>query len=396
MISAQLNSVVQDIGVKPSRNFGGACFTVVTLLVALPLFADEQLTVRGIAAAAKSGVATVHTYANDKEIAFGTGFFIREDGVLVTNLHVVEGGDSVSVETESGEIYDNVYVLSRDDRRDLILLQIPVSGVPFLDIADDRHTEVGDTVYVIGNPLGLKGTFSDGLLSARRLENGVSYLQISAPISQGSSGGPVLNSAGQVIGVSTLTYVDGQNLNLAIPARYASGLIGLGSDPVPFASISSELQPTPGETLDDRASTFAAMIELMPDDVRADLEDMNKYQAQVAIQLVASSLALDEEGWSFSDDDQEGVLEPNGLAALSVNLERGIYGVLGFCDADCSDLDIYVMDENDEILAQDVLDDAEPGVDFTVTRAGKYIIGAKMISCATDACWYWFGLVHKE
>ena len=143
-------------------------------LTTIPLEAQEQPTVRQIAADARQAVVTVRAFSGQQEIRQGSGFFIREDGVFVTNIHVVSGAETINVELESGEIFDNVYVLARDERRDLIILKIPTSNVPFLEIADDRLMEVGDTVYVIGNPLGYRGTFSDGLLSAKRLKDRIS------------------------------------------------------------------------------------------------------------------------------------------------------------------------------------------------------------------------------
>lgn len=371
-------------------------FSVATLLIAVPLSAKDQLAVRDIAAAGKLAVATVRAYANEQEIGLGSGFFIREDGVLVTNLHVLNGADSVSIETDSGEIYDNVYVLARDDRRDLILLQIPVSGVSTLDIADDRSTEVGDPVYVIGSPLGLQGTFSDGLLSAKRIENGVAYLQISAPISQGSSGGPVLNHNGQVIGVATLTIADGQNLNLAIPARHAADLLRLAGNPIPFESLAAEVPATGTTTIGERASETAAMLEVLSGEARAKIENLNPYQRQVALRVLWYAAVGEEIGYEFTDDSQYGTLELGKIDRLSANLEKGNYIALGVCDDDCVDLDIYVLDEGGDVVASDVLGDAEPMADFTVPKRGNYFIGVRMESCATGDCVYAIRLLRQE
>src|SRR5690606_26419168 len=99
--------------------------------------------------------------------------------------------------------------------------------------------QVGDRIYVMGNPMGLEGTFSDGLVSAKRTLVGVALIQISAPISPGSSGGPVLNARGQAVGVATLMMSEGQNLNIAVPARYAEGLLAIGQEPVLFEQVAS-------------------------------------------------------------------------------------------------------------------------------------------------------------
>lgn len=81
---------------------------------------------------------------------------------------------------------------------------------------------VGDKVYAVGNPLGLEGTFSEGIVSVLRRAKGSTFIQITAPISPGSSGGPILNSRGEVVGVATATFSRGQNLNFAIPAAYVA------------------------------------------------------------------------------------------------------------------------------------------------------------------------------
>lgn len=367
----------------------------VLLLNAIPLQARENMSVRQIAVKARQAVVTVHAYAQDEEIQFGSGFFIRGDGVLVTNIHVVTGADRLSVELESEEIYDNVNVLAFDQRRDLIVLQIPTSNVPFLDIADDRTSEVGDTVYVVGSPLGYSGTFSDGLLSAKRLEDGVSYLQISAPISQGSSGGPVLNSDGEVIGVSTLTVTDGQNLNLAVPARHASGLLGLQRAPTPFETFAAQIPQTQEMAEADRASQTIELHNALPVSIRQELNDLGEYEKQAATRMFAYGIVLQDEGWQFTDNSKTGALATDAVAALNVNLPSGSYVALGVCDDDCTDLDLYVFKSDETVLASDVELDADAAVPFEVVRPGTYTIGASMQACEAADCVYWIQLFES-
>ena len=379
----------------PAQIVRNAYLVVVALLIAMPLRAAEQMSVRQIAANAQMAVATVRAYAAGEEISLGSGFFVREDGVLVTNLHVVAGADAISIEIDSGEIYDNVYALAHDERRDLILLQIPASKLFTLSIADDRSIEVGDRVFVIGNPLGLEGTFSDGMLSAKRVEDGVAYLQLTAPISQGSSGGPVLNSAGQAIGVTTLTYTEGQNLNMAIPARHAADLLALAGEPVLFETMAADLKPeeTPGE--EDRATESANLLELMNDETRAELDEMTPYMRQVAVRLVSYGAVLEESGWVLMNDRKVDSLEAGDVDSLEVSLDRGSYLALGVCDDDCGDLDVYVLDADGEIVASDVLIDAEPMVEFKVHRRATFFVGASMESCAAADCLYSIQLLRQ-
>ena len=371
-------------------------FVLLAQTTAIPLEALGQTTVRQIASDARQAVVTVRAYSGGQEIQFGSGFFIREDGVFVTNIHVVAGAESLSVELESGEIFDNVYGLAMDERRDLVILRIPTSNVPFLEIADDRMTEVGDTVYVVGSPLGYRGTFSDGLLSAKRMKDGVAYLQISAPISQGSSGGPVLNSDGKVIGVSTVTVTEGQNLNMAVPARHATDLLSLGDPPIAFETFAAELPGTGVISVEDRASETLALLGALPADVQEELSSMNKYEKQISVRLITYGLLAAEVGWEITDDSKSGVLGTESVDAMKVSLTNGSYMAIAVCDDDCIDLDLFVIGPNEEEIGSDVELDADPIVTFDVTRPGQYTVGAAMESCKVADCAYSIQIFQKN
>ena len=112
-----------------------------------------------------------------------------------------------------------------DTKRDLVLLSVPEATAPKLSASDSKQVAIGDEIYAIGNPQGLEGTFSQGIISSIRKIGTDTLLQITAPISPGSSGGPVINVQGQVIGVAAATFLDGQNLNFAIPISYVTSLL---------------------------------------------------------------------------------------------------------------------------------------------------------------------------
>jgi S1-C subfamily serine protease len=165
---------------------------------------------------AKPAVVELITYdAQGRILAMGSGFFINPSGWLITNNHVVSGAHSVVARTSTGESYQTVlkrHVLDVD----LALVKFNLQNVPYLVL--DRHTAVeGQHVLVIGNPEGLEGTVSEGIVSAIR-EDGWS-IQFTAPISPGSSGSPVLNDEGKVIGMATLIHEGGQNLNFALSSQ---------------------------------------------------------------------------------------------------------------------------------------------------------------------------------
>jgi S1-C subfamily serine protease len=155
----------------------------------------------------------------------GSGFVIAPN-IVVTNNHVVKGARRGVVKFVGR---DAPYQISRftafDPFNDLALVAITAPDVPSLTLRPDSSPELGDEIYVIGNPEGLEATFSRGNISGFRRRDGHDWLQITAPISHGSSGGPVLNASGEVIGVAVATLSNGQNLNFAVPAKYIRNLL---------------------------------------------------------------------------------------------------------------------------------------------------------------------------
>jgi Trypsin-like peptidase domain len=174
--------------------------------------------------------------ARGQMISLGTGFFVG-DNVVATNFHVIDGAAAgyakIAGETAKLKIEGTVGV---DALHDLALLQLDTSSAANLPVAPKLSANIGDPVYAIGNPQGLEGTFSQGIISSVRWLGSDRILQITAPISPGSSGGPVLDQSGNVIGVSFATSEKGQNLNFAIPCDYLTALELKKSDLRPFGS----------------------------------------------------------------------------------------------------------------------------------------------------------------
>ena len=163
-------------------------------------------------------VVTVIGYnADDKPSHLGSGFFVSEDGQLITCWHVLQGVARAELKLPRGECYPLTTVLAEDQRSDLLKLSVKIpGGTPFLKVADIRP-QVGEHVLAVGSPLGLEQSVSEGLVSAfRSFKDRGDFMQISAPISPGSSGGPVVNLQGQVIGVASFQ-VRGQNIYFAVP-----------------------------------------------------------------------------------------------------------------------------------------------------------------------------------
>ncbi len=193
---------------------------------------SRTLTPADIAARALPGVVTIRTGDS-----LGTGFVIRADGWIATNLHVIVGGPRAKVTLQSERELDVVDVLAISPEHDLAVVRVDARGLSPLPLGDSDAMRPGDPVVAIGNPLGLEDTVSNGLVSARRKGDGGSeFLQISAPIAPGSSGGPIFNDHGEVIGVAVAILEQGQNLNFGVPARYLGPLIHRASA-VPFAEF---------------------------------------------------------------------------------------------------------------------------------------------------------------
>ena len=350
-----------------------------------------------LAAYARDAVVNVVAYKGADVLQSGTGFFIRSDGVLVTNLHVVAGAEKLTVELSDGEIFDNVYVLSRDDRRDLILLQIPAAPPRVLSVTDQRDIIIGERVYVIGNPLGLQGTFSDGLVSGKRVEEGVTHIQITAPISEGSSGGPVMNEAGTVIGVATSFYTDGQNLNLAIPAWHASGMLALAGVPTRFELVAGDLRTEQQKLVEARADESQQLLESLPRETQASLRGLGEYERQTVMRVLDFSAFMADEGWAYLEDLAEsGVLAPAEIDGIHVTLERGRYVIVAVCDDDCTDLDIAVFDSAEEVVGIDTEIDPEPLVTLDVPYRQEYAVAVEMIDCASEDCVYSIAIFRQE
>lgn len=155
--------------------------------------------------------------ANQKPCKTSTGFFITDDGVLVTNEHVIAGAADLFAQTSTGAIYIFRSVIFRSVNLDLALLKFAATGVPYLKLGTSVHLAEGQRIIVIGRPEGLEATVSDGIITA--FLSNRSSMKMTAAISPGSSGAPVLDESGQVIGIANTIFKDGQDLNCAIAAE---------------------------------------------------------------------------------------------------------------------------------------------------------------------------------
>jgi S1-C subfamily serine protease len=177
-------------------------------------------------AKAKGSAVTIWNKSSyDEKKSLGSGFAVGDGSLVVTNHHVVEGAGRVDLKTSNGTVIKDAQVVLQDKEHDLALLRIPYS-LASLEL-EGEEIRVGQEVVVIGSPLGLEHTVSTGVVSGKRkTKEDLKLVQISAPISPGSSGGPVLNAQGRVIGVATLASVFiAQNLNFAVYVEHVQALL---------------------------------------------------------------------------------------------------------------------------------------------------------------------------
>ncbi len=192
---------------------------LVVVLLVLPLTAQRELPL--LVRDSRSAVVTVVIVDDQgKPKHSGTGFFVGSEGYVVTNQHVLEAVVNAVVRTVDGKSYPVDAIVARDRFADLVLVRVKAAGAPVRSLPlAGSPPEVGERILVIGSPLGLEQTVTDGIVSSLRdLPGYGAVLQISAPISPGSSGSPVVNLRGEVVGVATFHYERGQNLNFAMPA----------------------------------------------------------------------------------------------------------------------------------------------------------------------------------
>jgi len=215
-----------------------------------------------IAKAASGAVVSIIMSDKDgRPIAQGSGFFVSRDGRIVTNYHVVKDGSSAVVKLPDGAFFVVDGVLAFDKVRDIAVIKAHGESFRTVTLGDSDRIQVGAEVVAIGNPLSLESTVSNGIVSAIRTvkEEGGNLLQITAPISPGSSGGPLFNMAGEVVGITTSALKGGENLNFAIPINDAKHLL----------LAKSETQDLPnGDT--------ARKLELKGDTLGEEMQDFQK------------------------------------------------------------------------------------------------------------------------
>lgn len=188
-----------------------------------------------IFASISPAIVYINNNTVNEETLLGSGFIVGANGVIVTNFHVIQSAKEISVKLKDGRTFPVAGVVYFDANRDICILKINAEDLPAVVLGDSTNTKIGEKLYCIGNPLGYDYTFSDGMLSGIRNYNDLKWLQFTAPISSGNSGGPLINSRGEVIGMVTFQSTEGQNLNFALSINEVKPYINQTA--IPFADF---------------------------------------------------------------------------------------------------------------------------------------------------------------
>ena len=262
--------------------------------------------------AEKALAATVFlemAHVNGQPLGFGSGFFVQHDQIA-TNFHVIAGASRGTAKlVGKPATYTIEGITASDVENDLAILKVSDSSVQPLPLGDSDAVQLGDTVYVSENPKEAEGVLSDGTISGPREIGNQTLLQMTAPISPGGSGGPVLNEKGEVIGLSFVTLEDGQSLNYVIPSNYLKALISKSETVKPLVE---EKQSVFAETYfyrgnekylmrnyEDAITAYNEAIRLQPDFANAyvnrGLAKEKLGQHEAAITDYSSAIKIDSE-----------------------------------------------------------------------------------------------------
>ena len=236
----------------------------------------------------------------DYGASVGTGVIFRQDGYVLTNYHVVAGSDDCNVTLASGKTYEAKYV-GGDSGNDVAVLKLNATGLPAAVMGDSDSLTVGDTVYAIGNPLGveLRGTLTDGIVSAinRDVEvqgRTMTLIQTNAALNEGNSGGPLINVYGQVVGVNTIKMMsftsNVEGLGFALPMRSVQKMV---NDILAYGEVLPE--PRLGVTVYD-------LPKELPDGSRGvEVQDVSAGSAADIAGVKAGDVIVSAAGQSVSE-----------------------------------------------------------------------------------------------
>lgn len=237
-------------------------------------------------------VSIITSGKDGRPVSQGSGFLVSKDGRIVTNYHVVQNASSAVVKLPNGAFYDVEGMLASDKDRDVAVIKAKGQNFRTATLGSSDRLQVGETVVAIGSPLSLESTVSSGILSGiRNMEGaGGKFLQITAPISPGSSGGPLFNMAGEVVGITTLYLKGGENLNFAIPINDAKRLLLPSFSKI--HDLPNETEPVKAQSHDGDAPPSVSATDQVPGapDLKTTAEFMSRMVEPEHRQVVQGEL----------------------------------------------------------------------------------------------------------
>jgi V8-like Glu-specific endopeptidase len=268
--------------------------------------APPRKDIPAIAKAANGAIVSI--IMSDKDgspIGQGTGFLISKDGRIVTNYHVIENGSSAIVKLPDGAFFVVDGVLAFDKPRDVAVIKAHGENFRTLTLGNSDRLQVGEEVVAIGNPLSLESTVSNGIVSGIRTaqEEGGKFLQVTTPISPGSSGGPLFNMAGEVVGITTLYLKGGENLNFAIPINDAKRFLLTKSSKI--QALPDEPEPVKAETQRPSPPAVRDTLQWMQNSLNAGGGDQFKGEETLSIRLIDFSGCRVHFAYTESKDGKE-------------------------------------------------------------------------------------------
>ena len=237
---------------------------------------NQTLSTEKIYKNVSDAVVVIHSYDSNNELSSqGSGVVINDKGYVVTNYHVLGDNDRLEI-IHNKEIVPYADLMGIDVEKDILILKIQDKKFPSIKIGDSKTLTIGQRVYAIGSPLGFENTISEGIISGLRNddETGRDFIQITASISPGSSGGAVINDKGELIGISTLTIKEGQNLNFAIPINDVLNVeIGSYSND----NTNKNIEPSIQATLEFSKGNYTEAIKYWTITIKKFPNDPNNY-----------------------------------------------------------------------------------------------------------------------
>jgi len=215
---------------------------------------------------ASPAVVVINVLKSSNTLSQGSGFVVTGEGAILTNFHLLSGGriKDVQVKLKDGKVFPVKEIIAVNRNRDVCVIKIEANKLPVFSLGDSDSLVPGQKVLVIGSPEGYDYTISDGLFSQIRRMYDMNFLQFSAPVSGGSSGGPLLDMEGKVVGIVSGGDSDGQNINMAIPINEVKELIQTN-----FRVNNPEF--------DKLSSSYAAFLKAMRARQQGDLNAALKY-----------------------------------------------------------------------------------------------------------------------